>query len=377
MQKKQFIFLLVLNIFLIFLWWIIVWKINNNTISSLDISWTTVKNFKQTNFFEFQSHTINSIASAKQSIVSIIISKDTKVYIDDPTQLQGPWNIKEQTTTLWWWSGILISKKWYILTNKHVVQDIDAKYAVICSNEKTYNVDKIWFDSGLDIAILKIVDTNWNVPEWLIPAKFLPLDTEVFIGQLVFAIGNSIAKYSNTVTMWILWGKNKTLTINSNNRYIGFYQTDAQSNPGNSGGPLIDINGNSLWIITAISEWEGISFALPISQEFIESTIKSIESFGKIIRPIIGIQYVEITPELKEEKNIITNTGIYITDVFSDLPAWNAWLEIGDIIVNINWTSISKNIPFLYQLYTYIPWDTIKLDILRDEKINIISVFLQ
>lgn len=381
MIKKQFIFLFVFNIFLVFLWWIIVWGINNRTISSLGLSiestmWTTVKDIKQANFLGLQSHLVDTLATAKQSVVSVIISKDIKVYVDDPTQLYWPWNIKEQPTTLWWWSWILISKKWYILTNKHVVQDTHAKYAVVLSNGKTYNVDKVWFDSVLDIAILKIIDTDGNPPEGLIPTKFLSLDTEVSVGQFVFAIGNTIAKYPNTVTMWILGGKNKSLNINGNNLYIGLYQTDAQSNPGNSGGPLIDINGTTLGIITAISEWEGISFALPISQEFIETTIASIETFGRITRPIMGIQYVEITPTIKKEKNLSIDAGIYLTDVLSDLPAWEAWLKAGDSILSVNWTPITRDIPFLYQLYTHIPWNTIELEILREGTITKIPVLL-
>lgn len=381
MQKKQFIFLFVFNIFLVFLWWTIVWGINNHTISSLGLSiestmWTTVKDIKQANFLGLQSHLVDTLATAKQSVVSVVISKDIKVYVDDPTQLYGPWNIKEQTTTLWWWSGILVSKKWYILTNKHVVQDTNAKYAVVLSNGQIYNVDKVWSDSVLDIAILKIVDTDWNPPEGLIPTNFLSLATDISVGQFVFAIGNTIAKYPNTVTMWILWGKNKSLTINGNNLYIGLYQTDAQSNPGNSGGPLIDINGNTLAIITAISEWEGISFALPISQEFIENTITSIETFGKITRPIMGIQYLEITPTIKKEKNLSIDAGIYLTDILSDLPAWEAWLKAGDSILSVNWTPITKDMPFLYQLYTHVPWDTIELEVFREGKSTKIPVLL-
>jgi serine protease Do len=186
------------------------------------------------------------------------------------------------------------------------------------------------------------------------------LATEISVGQFVFAIGNTIAKYPNTITMWILWGKNKSLTINGNNLYIGLYQTDAQSNPGNSGGPLIDINGNTLWIVTAISEGEWISFALPISQEFIENTIASIETFGKITRPIMGIQYLEITPTIKKEKNL----------------SIDAWLKAGDSILSVNWIPITRNIPFLYQLYTHIPWNTIELEVVREGKTTKIPVLL-
>jgi 2-alkenal reductase len=105
---------------------------------------------------------------------------------------------------------------------------------------------------------------------------------------------------------------------------------------------------------------------LPISQEFIDSTLLSLETFWKISRPILGIQYQEITPSLQKEKNITTEYGIYLTDVLSDLPAWEAWLKVWDSIVAINGQEISSSLPFLYQLYTYIPWETIDVHIIRD-----------
>jgi S1-C subfamily serine protease len=87
-------------------------------------------------------------------------------------------------------------------------------------NGKTYNVDKIWFDELLDLAILKIIDSEGKSPTDLLSASFLSLDTEVDIGQFAFAIGNALSSYSNNVTMGIIGGKNKQLTINKSNLYI-------------------------------------------------------------------------------------------------------------------------------------------------------------
>jgi len=319
-----------------------------------------------------QSSLIETIATAKKSVVSITISKDVKFYVEDPAQLNGPGSIQQQTATVWWWSGIIISKKGYIITNKHVVQDTTAKYSVILYDGKRYNVDKVWFDDLLDVAILKIIDSEWTSPTNLTAASFLPLDTQTYVGQFALTIGNTLSKYPQSVTMGIIWGKNKKLTVNGNNLYIWLYQTDAQVNPGNSWGPLLDIEGNTIGITTAIVEWEGISFALPITKEFIEGTITSIESFWKIARPVIGVQYVEITPALKAEKNITIDQGIYLTDVLTDLPAWEAGLKVWDIVLNINGNTIDTTTPFLYQLYTHIPGEKISLEIMRDtEKLTL------
>ena len=360
MQKKHIILLVVFNVFLVFLGSIIVWWITKSKLTSLWISMESsmgskVEDIKKSNFLALQSSLVSTIATAQKSVVNITISKDIKLYMDDPSQLNSPGSIQQQTAKVGWWSGIIVSKQGYILTNKHVVQDTTAKYSVTLYDGKIYTVDKVWFDDFLDIAILKIIDSDGKPATDLIPAPFLPLDTHVDIGQFALAIWNSLSTYTNNVTMGIIWGKNKQLTINKNNIYIWLYQTDALVNPWNSGGPLLDIQGNVLGITTAITEGEGIAFALPISQEFLKSTIKSIENFGKIVRPIVGIQYTESN-----------GTGIAIKDVLTDLPAWEAGIKIGDIIFAINGKEITNQLPFLYQLYTYIPGDIISVDVLRN-----------
>lgn len=368
MKKKQIALVIVFNIFLVFLGGIILRWITRQTITTqlAKTNTTVTPPASSSSLAGLQSSLVDMLAEAKKPIVHIHISKDVKFYVDDPAQLNGPGTIQQQTTTLWWGSGIIISKKWYIITNKHVVQDTTAKYSVSTYDGITYNVDKIWFDDLLDIAVLRIADTKNNNLKHIIPARFLPLATRVDVGQLVFSLGNVLSNSPYTVTMGILWSKNKQFIINQKNLYIWLYQTDAQANPGNSGGPLLDIDGTTLWIVTAIAEWEGMSFALPISQEFIESTISSIESLWSLSRPVLGIQYVEITPEIQAEKNIASDHGIYVTDVIADLPAQKAWLQIGDSIISMNDTPIHTDLPFLYQLYTHTPWETIDLEIIRD-----------
>ncbi|EKD24869.1 MAG: Trypsin protein [uncultured bacterium (gcode 4)] len=381
MQKKHIIFLIALNICLVFFGGIIVWSMTKSRLENLGISMESrignqVSDIKKSNFLALQSSLIDVIATAKKSVVSVTISKDVKFYVEDPSQVNGPGSVQQQTAKVGGWSGIIVSKKWYILTNKHVVQDTTAKYSVVLSDGKSYNVDKVWFDDNLDLAVLKIIDTAWKSVTDLDVASLLPMDAQVEVGQFALAIGNALSKYPNTVTMGIIWGKNKQFTINKNNLYIWLYQTDAQIKPGNSGGPLLDIEGNVLGITTAIAEWEGTAFALPITKEFIESTIKSIEDFGKIARPIIGIQYVDITPTIKKENNITLDNGIYIKDVITDLPGWQAGIKMGDVIMSINDKEITNQLPFLYQLYTYVPGQTISLNILREGKQLVLPVLL-
>lgn len=325
---------------------------------------------------DLQKALITSIWTIQHTVVSISISKDVKFYVDDPSLINGPWSVQEQTTMLWWWSGIIVSKHWYILTNKHVVQDTTAKYSVTLSDGHTYNVDKIWFDDILDIALLKIIDPDSSSPLVLSPATFLPLDEKVSLGEFVATMGNSLSRYPTNVSFGILWGKDKELTLHNNNLYIWLYQTDALVHPGNSWWPLFDLNWRVLWITTAITEGEWITFALPLSQEFIDSTLKSIESFGAITRPIIGIQYIDITAQNKDQHHLSVDHGIIVKDVMDDLPADKAWIQIWDIILSINGKIIDHTLPFLYHLYTHVPWETLSVDILRNNKALTLNVIL-
>ncbi|MFA5748350.1 MAG: S1C family serine protease [Candidatus Absconditabacterales bacterium] len=356
LEKNQTLKIISLNITIIFIGLIFIFLIVNHKINSKNILTNPIVIKENTNqnsdLFGFQNGLISLINNSQKSIVSIGANKNIKFYMEDPSALNGPGSIK-QDAKIGGGSGIIISKKGYILTNKHVIQDINAKYAVTTNDGKTYNVDKIWFDDNLDVAILKIVDDEGNELNNLLEAKIIGINDKVKIGQLVIAIGNPRSEYANNVTMGIIGGKNKQLKIKKDNLYIGLYQTDAKINPGNSGGPLIDISGQIIGINTAINE-QGMAFALPISKEFITTTLNSIQKYGKIIRPLIGIQYAD------------TKQGIVVNDVLDNLPANKAGIEINDNIVAINEKEINNDLPFLYQLYTYNPGENIMVTMLRN-----------
>lgn len=383
MQNKKFLILnSIITIIIVLIGWSIMFGITNKSIDNLQYSlnWQTKvlkANQKHSDMSTFENQLIDTIEWASKSVVSIIISKNIKFYMEDPSSMIWPGNIQEQIAKIGGGSGIIVSKDWYIITNKHVVEDTTSKYSVILNDWTTYNVDKIWLDDMLDIAILKIIDDDSQAVTDLPEANIISMEDEVKIGQFAIAIGNSLSEFRNSVTMGIISARNRQLKINKNNLYVWLYQTDAPINAGNSWGPLLDIYGNIIWINTAISNmWEGVAFALPITNEFVIATIESVQRYNKISRPLIGIAYVDINNDNKSELKIDVNNGIYIKDVFSDLPAHDAGIQIWDIITAIDDKLIDQKTPFLYQLYTYSPGENITLRVIRGKDTLTIPMIL-
>lgn len=309
-------------------------------------------------------------------VVWITSSKNVKFYMEDPSLLQWPSTAIEKNAKLDEASGIFLNKDWYILTNKHVVENAEAKYAVVFSDGTIYDVDKIWADKQLDLAILKISikDSDLEKKNIYLP-NFLTANESAKPGSLLLALGK---KWENDMMlwMWILSSKNKELKINNENLYTNMYQINSLLQPGFSWSPLVDLDWNVVAMNTAISQSDWESFALPISNELISSTIKSIEKYGNITRWLVGIKYDEISNNIDLQKKYNLTWGILVRNILPDLAAFKAGLQIDDIILSINDVFITKNMPFLFQIYNYLPWDQLKLKISRNDALMEISVIL-
>lgn len=317
------------------------------------------------NLYAMQEGIVSNLSKAKESVVNILATKDIKLYFENPDSMYKPWTVHTQESELGKWSGIIISKDWYIITNKHVVEDLEADYSVITDNKNTYKVKKIRLDPTLDIAILKI---DINDQTSLIPANFVSIKDEINEWQFVFSIGNS--QWTNNLTMGILWDKNTTLNIKNNSKYIWMYQSDTLINPGDSWWPLIDIYGNVIGINTAIQGFTNqYTYSLPLYKELIFSTIKSIHNYSKIVRPYLWIDYKVIDKQIKKDFDLQLDEGIYIKDSIFDSISYKVWLKHGDIITQINNEPLLFDVPFIYQLYVYGSWDLLKLEVYRDGKL--------
>lgn len=210
---------------------------------------------------------INISEKSSPSVVSIIEEKDLNIF-----ELNS-WSLFNNK--VWWWSGFFIDKDWIIITNKHVVKNINSKYIIILNNWKKYNSKIIYSDKYKDIALLKIISTKkFNS----LPLQFVEEKAKLKIWQFVLSIWNSLTEFNNSVSFWIISWLNRKIE----NNYIkqeNLIQTDANINPWNSWWPLINLEWKVIWINTLIINWNSnIWFAIKINKEEINKILEKIKN---------------------------------------------------------------------------------------------------
>jgi len=227
-------------------------------------------------------------------------------------------------------SGFIVSKDGYILTNNHVVADMD-KVQVILVDHRTFNAKVIGRDPTTDVAVIKIEGNDF-------PMISLGDDATARVGQWVLAIGNPL-ELDFTVTAGIISAKGRSVPLPGkaeSYRIMDFIQTDAAINPGNSGGPLVNIRGEVIGINSAIASqtgyYSGYGFAIPIG--LARQVMNDIIKFGAVRRAIVGVSLQEVTAEDAEAAGMKEIRGAKVIDFTDDAsPAKRAGVEIGDIIV--------------------------------------------
>ncbi len=270
-------------------------------------------------------------------------------------------------------SGFIVDASGIILTNKHVISDINVTYTVTTSTENMYDAKIVASDPINDIAILSIT------PREKLETLKLGDSKGVELGQTVLAFGNALGLFNNTVSRGIVSGLFRSVSAKSDpsskpQELRGLIQTDASINPGNSGGPLVDIYGNVIGINAAVvSGAENISFAIPIHAA--ERDLQDIKRYGHIRRPLMGVRYVTIDAFIKDKFNLPVDYGaLVLKEHFFDLavipksPADKAGIKEHDIILTWNKEKITatKSIPDFLENSSI--GDVATLEILRGTK---------
>ena len=262
-------------------------------------------------------------------------------------------------------SGFIYKNNGLIVTNYHVIESAD-EIEIVLYNDKRYKAKVIGTDKRTDVALLKI-DSDENIN-----ALGIGNSKDLKIGQWVVAIGNPLG-LGTTVTTGIISAKGRY--VDGLGTYVDFIQTDAALNKGNSGGPLIDLNGNVIGVNTAIAaRGQGIGFAIPINT--VVDIVEQIRLTGKVQRGWIGVVIQSITPEIADSLGLDNTKGALISEVLENSPASKAGLKRGDIILSVDGKKISEMDELPRIIGKLKPNTKVSLSVIRDSKKFKISVIL-
>ena len=257
-------------------------------------------------------------------------------------------------------SGVVVSKDGYILTNAHVVQDGKAeKIEVLLTNGKKSSAKLLWYDTTLDLAVIKTDMTG------LKPVEMGDSD-KVQIGDKAIAIGNPLGlDLQSTLTSGYISGKDRTITLQNGLQMDGLMQTDAAINSGNSGGGLFDQEGKLIGINTAKASAEGIGFTIPINVA--KTIVDNIVSGGSFEGVKLGISGVDVkTFQQATGQKLSIDKGIYVVEVVRGSSAQKAGVTRGDIITKVNGKEINTMSSLKKALLEVRPQQKGKVTVYRD-----------
>ena len=261
-------------------------------------------------------------------------------------------------------SGFIVSADGYILTNAHVVADAD-EVMVRTTDRREYAAKVIGLDRRTDVAVLKIEGKQLPVVRLGDPSKLRA-------GEWVLAIGSPFT-FENSVTAGIVSATGRAMPGED---LVPFIQTDVAVNPGNSGGPLFNLNGEVVGINSQIYSrsggYMGLSFAIPI--DVANNVRQQIVDNGKVTRGRIGVQIQDVDAGMADAFNLDRPRGALVGDVIDDGPAAKGGVKSGDVILSVNGKSVERSTQLPGVISAIKPGDTANLEIWRDGKAKTLAV---
>lgn len=268
-------------------------------------------------------------------------------------------------------SGVIISADGYIITNNHVIEDAES-VDVTLNDRRTFTADVVGRDQASDLALLKIKGEN-------LPFIRYGSSDDLKLGQWVLAVGNPF-NLTSTVTAGIVSAKGRSLGLNEGDfRIESFIQTDAALNMGNSGGALVDTNGNLVGITSAIispsGAYAGMSFAIPVS--IVKKVVEDLREFGQVQRALIGVNIKDVEYQDAEKLNLKDANGVLITNVVENGSAEAAGLKQNDVITKFDGVDVHSVGELQEQVGKHRPGDKTTITYVRNGKENSVSMVLK
>lgn len=343
------------------------------TCCAIALCTSTVVAQQPTDFTKAAESTINGVVSIKCYATPRSYSYGGYDPFNDPffdyffgerrQQRQQPKQQEQQQTGLG--SGVIISKDGYIVTNNHVIDGAE-RLEIVLNDNRTFNATVVGTDPNTDLALVKIDAEDLHV---------IPMGNsdELKVGEWVLAVGNPFS-FTSTVTAGIVSAKGRNISQITQGHPMGiesYIQTDAAVNPGNSGGALVNLDGELVGINTAIysktGNYVGYSFAIPST--IVKKIVGDIKEFGAVQRAMLGISFTELSAKMASEKNITAvNYGIYIAKIEERSAAMEGGLQEGDVIIAINGAPTRTTAQMQEQMNKFRPGDKVTVKYIRDNK---------
>jgi serine protease Do len=262
------------------------------------------------------------------------------------------------------------------------VADEEAKYTVFLNDGHKYDAEVVAKDDVLDIAVIKVDGEKFSYLSFGDSEAVKP-------GQSVIAIGNALGEFNNTVSVGVVSGLSRSIVASDgqgeSESLVNILQTDAAINPGNSGGPLLDLSGHVIGVNVAasIGSAENIGFALPANS--VKTTVDSIRDNGRLVKPYLGVRYLNISSGLQTEEDLSVDSGALIVTgdqenepaIVPNSPAAKAGLKEHDIITEVDGKKITPTWPLNIALREHQVGDKVDLKVLRDDKELTVTVTLE
>lgn len=330
-----------------------------------------------------ENHISQIVKKVAPAVISIVVTKDLP-------KIEGFYNMpyggrnfvvpkikkgEHQKVKIGGGSGFIMSENGIILTNSHVVQDPKAEYSAFMDHQenKKWKLKIIARDPIHDIAICQLAN-----PPLKLPYIELGDSSNLQLGQFVVAVGNALGEFSNTVSLGIISGLSRFIMAQHQGkqaeRLRGLIQTDAAINPGNSGGPLIDMGSKVIAINTAVVYGaQSIGFSIPINQA--KKDIEEVKKYGRVRIPFLGIRYLILDEQIKEENKLPVGHGAFIMRealgemaVIPGSSAEKAGLKEFDIILEADNKKITPKLTLQDIIQEKKIGDTIDVKVLRNKK---------